>query len=1652
MRNRLEEAKSDLLTRASAVAEHPGRAAGPVEETPGTQPSERMASHRARTEAFLRRYYRHVAPEDLVERDPVDVFGVAASHRRAAEERPQGTAVVHVFTPTVDEHGWSCGRTVVEIITDDMPFLVDSVTMALNRHDHVVHVVIHPQIVVRRDVAGRLLEVCDLDENDPTLAEIPDAVVESWMHVEIDRRDDPDDQRRIEQVLRSALQDVRDAVEDWPRMRQRCEEIAESLDPATLPVPEVEVEEARELLRWLADDHFTFLGYREYVLDHADDDDVLRAVTGSGLGILRADQNVSESFAKLPAEVRAQAREKHLLVLTKANSKATVHRSAYLDYIGVKVFDDHGEVVGERRFLGLLTSAAYIESVTRIPVLRRRVREVLERSGFAATSHSGKDLLQVLETYPRDELFQTSTDELFPIAMAVVNLQERRQLRMFVRRDDYGRYLSFLVYLPRDRYNTDVRERIQRLLLSATGGESIDFTARVGESMLARLHFVVRKAPEQPLPEIDADELERQLVAATRAWNDDFSDALAEQVGEEAAARMLRRYRDGFPEAYKEDFPARTAAVDVQRLEELPAADGLGLNLYRPVGAPAVDRRLKIYRTGSPISLTQVLPLLSRMGVEVVDERPYEIHLPDADTSAHIYDFGLRFQGLHTSDGDRLKELFQDAFAATWRGRAESDGFNALVPRAALSWRQASVLRAYAKYIRQAGTTFSQSYLEECLASHVDIARSLVELFEVRFDPDRPGTAEERDTAAQQVAGRIEQALDDVASLDQDRILRSFLRLVQGTLRTSYFRAEPVGDGRSAPVISFKLDPRSIPELPEPRPRYEIWVYSPRVEGVHLRYGAVARGGLRWSDRREDFRTEILGLVKAQAVKNSVIVPVGAKGGFVGKRLPDAAADREAWLQEGIECYRAFIRGMLDITDNRADDGTVLPPPRVVRHDGDDPYLVVAADKGTAAFSDIANDMSKEYDFWLGDAFASGGSAGYDHKAMGITARGAWESVRRHFREMGRDCQNEDVTVVGIGDMSGDVFGNGMLLSEHIRLVAAFDHRHVFLDPDPDAAASYTERRRLFELPGSTWADYSSELISKGGGVYPRSAKQVPVTPEVAERLGIDPAITSLTPAELIQAILCAPVDLLWNGGIGTYVKASTESNAEVGDKANDAVRVDAARLRCRCVVEGGNLGLTQRARIEYALRSVESGRGRDGINTDAIDNSGGVDVSDHEVNIKILLGSVVRAGDMTEKQRNELLADMTGEVAELVLATNYGQNVALANGERQAANLAHVHRAYINKLESDGQLDRAIEALPTDRQLVERMNTGRGLTTPELAVLLAYTKNLMYDELVATSLPDDPYLTALLHAYFPSAIRERFPDRIDAHPLRREIITTALVNEMVNQAGTTFAFRLGMETGGSLEDLARAHTVATAVFKMPELYAAISALDNVVDADVQTDMRLAGRTITERVTRWLVVNRRPPIDIAWQIGFFEAPIGRLLEVLPDVLAGRELDLYVQRRDDLLKSGVPQELAERVAVLPPAYSGLGMVENSLATGTELVEVARVHFALGEYLGLGRLLERVIALPRNDRWQTMARAALRDDLHAVHASLTAQVLQNTDEELAPDERVHTWADADEVMVTRTRRTLGEVIEGDAFDLARLSVGVRMVRSLQRVSSG
>ncbi|MER7759249.1 NAD-glutamate dehydrogenase [Streptomyces sp. NPDC097619] len=1649
MQTKLDEAKAELLVRAARVAEN--SPAGGLLPT-GTEQTERP--DRDTVLSYLQRYYLHTAPEDLTDRDPVDVFGAALSHYRLAENRPQGTASVRVHTPTVEENGWTSSHSVVEVVTDDMPFLVDSVTNELSRQGRGIHVVIHPQVVVRRDVTGKLIEILgpDCDAHGPRTQRPHDSLVESWIHVEIDRETDRADLKQITADLLRVLSDVREAVEDWEKMREAALRIAEELptEPSPEDLREYEQEEARELLRWLADDHFTFLGFREYNLV---DGDALAAVPGTGLGILRSDPQhatedghhghpISPSFNRLPADARAKAREHKLLVLTKANSRATVHRPSYLDYVGVKKFDAEGNVVGERRFLGLFSSAAYTESVRRVPVIRRKVAEVLEQAGFSPSSHDGRDLLQILETYPRDELFQTPVDKLREIVTSVLYLQERRRLRLYLRQDEYGRYYSALVYLPRDRYTTGVRLRIIDILKEELGGTSVDFTAWNTESILSRLHFVVRVAPGtelSDLTEADAERIEARLVEAARSWSDGFQEALVAELGEERAAELLRRYGSSFSEGYKSDHSPRSAVADLVHLERLKAgASDFALSLYEPVNAGPGERRFKIYRQGDPVSLSAVLPVLNRLGVEVIDERPYELRCADR-AQAWIYDFGLRMPGNGTL-GDDGRERFQEAFAAVWQGRAENDNFNTLVLEAGLTWRQAVVLRAYAKYLRQAGATFSQDYMEDTLRNNVHTTRLLVSLFEARMSPGRQSAGTELIDA---MLEELDGALDQVASLDEDRILRSFLTVIKATLRTNFFQTDSAGEPHS--YVSMKFDPQAIPDLPAPRPAFEIWVYSPRVEGVHLRFGKVARGGLRWSDRREDFRTEILGLVKAQMVKNTVIVPVGAKGGFVAKNLPDPSVDRDAWLAEGIASYKIFISALLDITDNMV-AGEVVPPQGVVRHDEDDTYLVVAADKGTATFSDIANGVAESYGFWLGDAFASGGSAGYDHKGMGITARGAWESVKRHFRELGHDTQTEDFTVVGVGDMSGDVFGNGMLLSEHIRLVAAFDHRHIFIDPNPDAAVSYAERRRLFELPRSSWADYDTSLLSAGGGIHPRTAKSIPVNAQIREALGIEAGVTKLTPAELMQAVLKAPVDLLWNGGIGTYVKAAGESHADVGDKANDAIRVDGADLRVKVVGEGGNLGLTQLGRIEFAHVGAGGEGGK--VNTDAIDNSAGVDTSDHEVNIKILLNAVVADGDMTVKQRNKLLAEMTDEVGRLVLRNNYAQNTALANGAAQSASLLHAQQRFMRRLGRDGLLDRALEFLPNDRQIRELLNNEKGLSQPELAVLLAYTKITTADELIVTGLPDDPYLRGSLHEYFPQALRERFGDQIDAHALRREIITTLLVNDTVNTGGSTMIHRFREETGASVEEIVRAQLAAREIFGLAAVWEAVEGLDNRVAADVQTRIRLHSRRLVERGTRWLLNNRPQPLEITETIEFFSERVAKVWDELPKLVRGADLEWYELVRDELTGAGVPDELAAKVAGFSSAFPTLDIVAIADRSGKDPLEVAEVYYDLADRLSITQLMDRIIELPRSDRWQSMARASIREDLFAAHAGLTSDVLAAGEGDASPEERFKAWEERNAAIIGRARTTLEEIQGSDDFDLANLSVAMRTMRTLLR----
>src|SRR5215467_5356614 len=1594
---------------------------------------------------YLDAYYRHIPPEDLLLAGPQRAGAVAAGHARVAARRPQGRALVQVRAAG-ESAALEESRGVVDVVTDDMPFLVDSITNELARYNLDSYHIVHPQLVVRRDVSGELREVA----GPPTEGSRGhDEITKSWMHVEIDSPGTGP--AGLEDDLRRVLADVRVAVEDHAKMQEKALRVATQLGMEGARAPA----ETQALLRWLADNHFTFLGYREYDLVEGPDGMALQAVPGTGLGILRHDKRGSSSFAALPPEVRARVKDPQRLILTKANSRSTVHRRSYLDYIAIKRVGPDGEINGEYRFLGLYTHDAYHESITRIPVLRRKLASVLEQARVAPDSHDGKDLTEILEGYPREELFQISVEELTPIALGVLHLRTHRQTRLFLRKDVYGRFMSCMVYLPRDRYTTRVRLRIQEILREALHGVAVEYSAMVGEAAMARLHVVVRAQPGTPLAEVDATELEAKVAAAARSWDEDLAAEAVWTLGEERARALLDMCSGEIPETYKADVAPVDALTDLMRVDDLlRSGEDTSFELWEAEsytgGKPLADHakhgvwRLTIFRAGSPITLTDVLPRLQNMGIEVVDEHPYQFAGPPGAKPFWVYDFGVARSG-HAGPAvrpEQVKDLFEDALIALWQGKLEDDGFNALVLDAHLTWRQVSVLRAYAKYLRQAGIAFSQLYIERVLGLNVAIARLLIRLFESRFDPTRQvGEAERSEAITEEIRGQ----LDEVAVLDHDRILRSYLGLILATLRTSFFQTDHAGRELAAPdeppYLVIKLDARRVPELPAPRPRFELFVYSPRLEAVHLRFAPVARGGLRWSDRREDFRTEILGLAKAQEVKNSVIVPSGAKGGFVCKNLPDPS-DREAYQGEVRACYQTFIRAMLDVTDNlRA--GQVVPPPGVVRHDGDDPYLVVAADKGTATFSDTANEISNAYGYWLGDAFASGGSEGYDHKKMGITARGAWESVRFHFATLGVNVDADDFTVAGIGDMSGDVFGNGMLLSEHIKLVAAFDHRHIFLDPDPDPATSFAERERLFALPRSSWADYDRKKLSRGGGVFPRSAKSVPLSAQARTALGLDDSVHTLAPDQLISAILAAPVGLLWNGGIGTYVKASTESHADAGDRANDGVRIDAPRLRAQVVAEGGNLGLTQAARIEYALAGGL-------VNTDFIDNSAGVDTSDHEVNIKILLQEKVTAGELTPQARSELLQEMTGEVAALVLQENYLQNRTLAAARAQAPQMLHVHARYLRKLERERRIDRDIDALPGDKEIAERRSASLGLTVPEFAVLLAQAKISAVEDVLGSDLPDDPYLRSVLAAYFPAPLRFAYADEMGRHPLRREIITTAIVNDMVNRSGTTFLFRMNEETGASVPDMSRAWLVAHEVFDMAGFFAQVEALDGQVDVATQLTLLLEGRKLTERAVRWLLHSRRTPFDIQATIDFLADGVAAVTAGLPKLLAGRDLAGFRERQEAYIARDVPADLAERVAAMVPAYSAFDVVDIAASTGREVAETAEVYFDLADRLQITRLRDQIVALPRDDRWNTMARGALRDDLYAAHAALTKDVLMVTGPG-SPEQRLAEWVDRNEPAVQRATQTLTEIWETDRFTVATLSVAVRAIRTLVAAST-
>lgn len=1624
---------------------------------------ENMSSRIEPADVFLTDYYEHVSQDDVRNYTPETLLERARYHRSLAERREPGQAVVGVLHET--------DASVVAIVTDDMPYLLPSITARIAEDTASIRLLVHPSFSVTRDPAThRLVTIHRAPHRTglPTGVETsaagfpplspPDEeydggpLTEAWMAMEIPRLPDEVATELLVDRLKGVLRDVRAAAEDNAAIHQElAHEITELGGRIS---PDREGAEAQELLRWLADGNFVFLGYRGR----------------RGLGLLRERAATEVSNRGAP--------DAPLLTLTKSSQRSTVLRRAYLDEIRVLARDGSGQT-----FVGLFSPSSTSHSALEIPVIRDTVNEVLQAFGYPPTSHHGKELLAVIEGYPRDELFHIDAEQLAAHAREILRLQERHSTRLFLRPDSFGRFMTALVFLPRRRYSTAVRLSIEHELREAFGSDSIEFELRLGESAMARVFFRIL-LPQAGLAQVgspgvvDASVLEPRIIAATRTWAQGLAEALQARHPADEAARLSRQWGGAFPASYKADFEVEDAVEDISRFESFPPGDDDEdplLTVYRRPGTAVLteDARIRLYLT-RPQSLTQILPFFHNLGLKVLDQRPFDVQRADG-RQFFLYDLGLKYpRGV---DPLATGDLLAASFCAAMRGDAESDAFDALVIREGIDWRHVAILRAYAKYLRQLGSTNSYGFIADTLRGNPKATHALLELFETKFNPDsyapdlfdpelnnparrRPDNAggdvfeegsselSHRTQAIHAARAVLAAAIDAIPELDADKLLRTLASLVEATLRTNFYLNKP--------CISVKLNPSSIPAAPAPRPRFEIWVYSPRVEGVHLRFGPIARGGLRWSDRREDFRTEILGLVKAQTVKNAVIVPTGAKGGFFPKRLPDPAEDRAAWLAEGQESYRTFIRGLLDVTDNLVPDpdggstSRVVAPPRVVRHDGDDYYLVVAADKGTAAFSDIANDVAAEYSFWLGDAFASGGSVGYDHKQMGITARGAWESVRHHFSELMIDSRAEDFTVVGIGDMSGDVFGNGMLLSQHIKLIAAFDHRHIFLDPTPHPLESFAERERLFKLPRSSWADYNPEKLSPGGGIFARTDKSIKLTEQMRLALGLEEGPeprgqVTMSPPELLRAVLMAPVDLLYNGGIGTYVKASAESHADVGDKSNDAIRVDANQLRTHIIAEGGNLGITQRGRIEAALNGIL-------VNTDAIDNSAGVDCSDHEVNIKIFLDRMIAAGRMSAAERTAFLHSLQDDVGRLVLKTNDHQNVLLLTDKQLAVEWSPSFERTMDWLEAVTDLDRNLEFLPSNPELQARVLTGKGLTTPELAVLAAYAKIELAKELTVGGLADDPWFSETLRGYFPHQVSERFGEHLSTHPLRREIVATVVANDMINMGGIAFAFRAMEETTVSAAAVARGFVVMRKIWDLDSVTHAISQLPASTPSEHGAAVALDMRRLLDRSVRWYVTHDFRDKPVADALARLEQPMSLMRANFTGFLHGINLAHSLKRLAHTDSVGLPHALGIRASELLVSYGLLDISAIAEKLQEPAEAVAEVYFAVFERISAIPLLEHITMLPRDTHWESLARAALRDDMYLVLADMTKAVVRHTPRSSAsasdPVERIMDWEHGNIEQLARIQETIQEAIKPGPVDIAALSVAVKLLRAMVR----
>ncbi len=1581
---------------------------------------------------FIEHLYATASYEDLTAHDRADLFAATLSFWKELYRRKPGQVKLRIFNPSLEKDGFQSKYTIIELVQDDMPFLVDSLCMELNRRELTVHTIHHTgAFKVVRDQDDKITRIYPMGTDEKAASN------EAIVFIEIDRITDPAVLSDLEQSLHRILHDVCLCVEDWQKIMDKVDETIHILKKLPVsPSNKAALEESVEFLKWLSNNHFTFLGWREYKLLKEEGDFILKPIEGTGLGVLREGEvnKISRQFSKLPPEAKSIILDKNIYIESlKTNRLATVHRHAYTDQIEIKVFDEAGDVVGIRRIIGLYTSVAYNSRPYAIPLLRQKVRAVMQDSLLSPSGHAGKALLNILETLPRDDLFQSSPQELLELCLGILQMQERRRINLFVRRDIFGRFMSCLLFIPSDRYTTQLGNAATEILMKAFHGLEVYQTTVFSESVLARIHFLIRVDREKPL-QYDIESIEEKLRNIARNWEDDLYEELVDIFGEDEGNDYFARYKDAFSAGYIESFTPKAAVEDIVHLEKISKNHTLEMSFSKLPEEETAKYNFKLYHLDTPIPLSDAIPILENMGLRVFTEQPYSIHI-GKERVIWINDFKMTPHSTHQVDIEAVKELFQETFEKVWFNEAENDGFNRLALLSNLSWREISILRAYAKFLKQINFTFTQAYIEETFFKYPNIARELATLFKLRFDPRRQG-------GSQEVCGaldtRIDNLLLDVDNLDDDKILRRFREIIMATLRTNFFLKDDKGQFKE--TISFKLDAANISDMPLPRPLFEIFVYSPRFEGVHLRSGKVARGGIRWSDRREDFRTEVLGLMKAQRVKNSVIVPTGAKGGFILKQLAKNAS-REVTQEEAVTCYKKYISALLDLTDNRA-EGEIIQPQDLVCYDESDSYLVVAADKGTATFSDYANEVALQYGFWLGDAFASGGKTGYDHKKMGITARGAWESVKRHFREMDWNIQTTPFRVVGIGDMSGDVFGNGMLLSKQIQLVGAFNHAHIFLDPTPDPRISFTERKRLFELPRSTWADYNPELISKGGGVFSRNVKSIPLTPEIQQLLGTDKQ--ALEPNQLIHALLKAEVDLLWNGGIGTYIKASTESHADVGDKANDALRVNGCDLRTKVVGEGGNLGVTQKGRIEYALAG-----GR--IVTDFIDNSAGVDCSDHEVNIKILLNQIVAMGRLTETERNALLASMTEEVGKLVLRNNYTQTQAISLAQGQTKCSLDIFIQVMSDLERVGLLDRALEFLPTDKELQERKASGKGLTSPELAVLLAYFKIFLKEELLNSSIPEDPYVSKFVKLEFPVALHERFYQEIIRHSLYREIIVTQLCDKIVDYMGITFVTRLRTQTGASYSDIVKAFVIVKDIFSVDSLWKQIEEMDYQIPAQMQHDMLLAVARFMRRSIRWVLRNCGNLDKVEAMIQQYQSAVETLSIDFPTHFKGLLLNAYEENLQAYLEQGVNQSTSRRLASVHALLPMLDITAIAVSDHINPDMVAEMYFIVADELELAWLQELVVNYREETHWDALAKAALRDDIDILHRDLVRNILHDPALKMkSASELFADWKEQYQGVTDRWKQSMLNLRSSNVAEFVMFTVICRELKDLVQIS--